>query len=197
MEMIAKKVHRITENLERKGQYNFEVYRGADQPVVVSLADVRVGDRTYPCDTAIDIDPGQQPGSEDATFTTLIHEGVSGQNAEMFDKAVEILNYNYPGKFVRDYTDRSQDVLYNTRERVSNLSPEVVSEHLEEHVKVKARVTPELEHVRAQLGLGPKESATKAEEFAIDWEKTLRHTKDLPHGPEVIYLPRWKRALGE
>lgn len=197
MEMIAKKVQRIAENLEREGKYNFELYRGAGQPVAVSLADVRVGDRTYPCDTAIDIDPGQRPGSEHATLTTFIHEGVSGQHAVMFDKCVETQNYDYPGKFVRDYTDGSQDVLYTTRERVRSLSSEVIDEHLEEHAKVKARVTPALEHVSAQLGLGPKESATEAESFAKNWAGTLRHTRDLPYGPEVTYLPRWKRALGE
>lgn len=141
------------------------------------------------------MDPGQPRGSEHAGFTTFIHEGVSGKNAEAFNRVVDVLNYEYPGKFVRDYSDGSQDSLYTTRERVTKLTPKVVAENLDHHARVKAQVTPELEHLKTRLDLGPKRSSTEAESFALDWAKTFKRTRELTQGDEITCLPRRKRDL--
>lgn len=189
--MLDKLTRKIVRSLERKQQYSFERCEDATgRPFRVSRADVRVGDKVYACDTAIDIDPGQPRGSERAGFTTFIHEGISGRNAEAFNRVVDVLNYEYPGKFVRDYTDGTQDVLYTTRERVTNLTSKVVAENLDHHARVKAAVTPALERLKTQLDSEPKRSATEAESFALDWAKTFKRTRELTQGGEITYLPQ-------
>src|SRR6266498_570764 len=86
----------------RKGDYAFEQVNTDDgRSYFISRADLKVGDGLYPCDTTIDLDPGQRPGSERVTFTTPILDGVSGDNEDRFSKVAEVLSYNYPGKFVR------------------------------------------------------------------------------------------------
>jgi hypothetical protein len=140
------------------------------RPIAVSRGNVKLGDKIYPCDTAFDVDPGQPPGSERGTFSTFIHPGVRGEDVARFEKAVDVLNYDLPGKLVRDYTDKSQDVLYVTSERMSTLTKKEFLENLEHHAQVKAQVTPKLETLRGELRLDLKErtclTETEAEEFA-------------------------------
>jgi hypothetical protein len=150
--------------------------------LLVSRANVKVGNKIYECDTAFDVDPKQPPGSERGTFTTRIHPGASGDNVTRFEKVVDVWNYEFPGKFVRDYVDGSQDVLYVTSERLSTLNKKVFAENIEHHAKVKAQTAPKLEALRAELGLEQKSCLTEAEEFA---RTRFGHTyKSVPLLPE-------------
>lgn len=114
------------------------------------MDDDRFPDRAYPCDTTLHlkiIDQNLPGHSEHAIFGTFIFPGGNGNTGIPFNQAVDKLNYDYLGKFVRDYTDGSQDILYVTTECVNNLTSEVVLAHLYHHAKVKATVTPRLENM--------------------------------------------------
>lgn len=139
----------ILADLEKSG-YKFacnETEEGL--PYFVCWRNVRCGGRVYASDTTIHIDilnPEQPGNSEYAIFCTLICEGLYRNSSESFDRAIDMLNYHYFGKFVRDYADRSQDVMYVTS--INSLTLEVVAEHLLHHVEVKGTLTLGLEKLR-------------------------------------------------
>jgi len=184
---LHKALARIVGKVEN--QYAITAEGNADQPYFVARADVRAGDIVFPCDTSIQLDLAHPQGSERAIFATLIHDGVSGENKPIFGKAIDALNYIYPGKFVHDVSDRSQDILYTTTERVTGLSAKVVAENLDHHAQVKAQVTPELGHLQVLLGLDSKSTTTQAEQYAENWVKHFIDSTSLAHGPQITYLP--------
>ncbi len=186
--MLDKLIRRVMKDAERQ---HFSLERTMDdsgQELTIARANIRVGDKVYPCDTAIDIAPNQLKGTEKVTFTTLISEGVSGEKEEIFRKVIEVLNYDLPGKLVHDHTDRSQDILYTTSERVGKLTPSDLIQNLEHHAQVKALITPELESLITQLGLEEKSSGTESEKFAIDWERTFQDKTASSQKRRAIYL---------
>lgn len=184
------KLQKIVRSLGLK-QHSFEYREDEhDQPLYIRNADVQVGDWVHAADTAISIDRGLQRGSDQVNYTTPISPGMAGENKNAFNRVVDVLNYEYPGKFVRDYTDGSQDVLYTTGERATSVTPEVLNEHLDHHAQVVAEVVPELEHVTFQLRLEPKVSVDEAESFAQSWSRTFISTRKLTSRRKITYLPR-------
>jgi len=144
IEVDLKKQGRKCTNLETDNGQHFLIFWGQ----VRVTDDDRGG--VYPCDTTLHlkiIDQNQPGYSEHAIFGTFIFPGRSGNTGIPFNQAVDKLNYDFLGKFVRDHTDKSQDILYVTTEYVNNLTSEVVLAHLDHHAKVKATVTPRLENM--------------------------------------------------
>ena len=143
------KLREILADLEKQGRSCTHYETNTSQDFTVIWGNVRVGDRLYPCDTAVYlrvIDQTQPLSySEYCFFATFICKGLNGKTGESFNQIVDKLNYDLLGKLVRDYTDSSQDILYVTSERMHGLTTEVFQAHLYHHAKVKATYTPKLE----------------------------------------------------
>ncbi|NER38240.1 MAG: hypothetical protein F6J93_30505 [Oscillatoria sp. SIO1A7] len=151
---MPEKLRQILAELEReKHRRRFDIYRTeAGEFFVVFWSNVEITDdvKIYPCDTVVYVktaDRNQPLFLEWATFATFICHGAL-ENSRAFSNQIDVLNYHYLGKFVRDYTDGSQDILYVTSERLSSLTLEALKAHLEHHAKAKATVIPHLERLR-------------------------------------------------
>lgn len=142
----------IIAELERRGQkFTLSETENGEPSYFVCWRKTKdkITSRVYPADTIIlieKLDPNRLQSSEYATFATFICEGQYKDSGESFNKAIEKLNYHFLGKFVRDCTDESQDIMYITS--LNSLTLEVVGEHLYHHVEVKGTLTPGLERLR-------------------------------------------------
>lgn len=149
---MCDRLPQIITELETQGRKCDRVKTDNNRSFFVVWGQIQIdGYPTYPCDTVVlpkIIDQNQANYSEYILFVTFICEGLNGNAGKPFNKAVDKLNYDCLGKFVRDYTDGSQDILYVTSECLSNLTTEVVKAHLFHHAKVKATFTPTLEKLR-------------------------------------------------
>ncbi len=131
---------------------------GWDREVAYFLSKVTNQDtgQVYPCDTCITVRDISGLLPEDRSqyvfFVTFICHGMKGKGAEIFNETVDRMSYNSDiGKFVRDYTDESNDVLYVTNECLADLTAEIVIGQLEYHAKVKLKVAPVLEQLRKHI----------------------------------------------
>lgn len=141
----------IIDELESRGQKFTLFYEteNGESSFFACWSDIKVSGRVYPVNTIImieQLEAGHLGNSEYVTFVTFICEGQYKDSGESFNEAIEKLNYHYFGKLVRDYTDKSQDIMYITS--LNSLTLEVVGEHLDHHVEVKGALTPGFERLR-------------------------------------------------
>lgn len=183
---LVRKGRRVVNQVEERG-YVVERHEGPlGEPIAAFRGKVSVGNRTFPCDTALSLNVGDVPGGGRAEFTTFIYGGRQGENAEHLRQVVDNFSHDLHGKLVRDYTDDSHDVIYATSEPMSRLNRDLVIDNVHHHAQVKARILPHLKLLDEQLDLEPHTSLTDSERFAKDYMRTV---KGLPSPPEIIYLP--------
>lgn len=170
----------------KRNNYNMEL--GADGLTYVIRGNVVFGTTQYACDTVISEDVKQPDGAPAAIFSTYIYSGLSGEKMQYFTQLVGLMNYRYLGKFVNDFTDGSQDLIYVTRERLDKLSQQVIDKHLIHHAQVKSQVAPALEAISSELGLQPKLPDSKDPEFQSLAGQFMRVIR--AHSSETIkYVP--------
>ena len=144
---------------------NYNIESGTDGLTYIVRGNIVFGTMQYACDTVISEDVKQPDGAPAAIFSTYIYSGLSGENMQYFTELIGLMNYRYLGKFVNDFTDGSQDLIYVTRERLDKLSWQVIDKHLIHHAQVKSQVAPAVKTISSKLGLQLKSSDSKDSNF--------------------------------
>jgi len=157
--------------------------------IYIVRGNIVFGSNQYPCDTAISEDVKQPDGAPAAIFSTYIHSGLSGEKMQYFTQLVGLMNYRYLGKFVNDFTDQSQDLLYVTRERLDKLSRKVVDRHLLHHAQVKAQVTPAVESIASALGLEKTMPGVGKDPAFQEWAEQFVSALKLHSQENIQYVP--------
>lgn len=130
-ESVQQKIGQLANRINKRN--SFLIKQESDQSLTakyVSYGDIQIDENTtIPCDTAIDTFQ-LSANSSHVSFTTLLTDGVSGNDEDVFNKVTDVLNAILPGKVLHDYNDGSRDVLYSTNERAANLTQKVLEEQL-------------------------------------------------------------------
>lgn len=167
---------------------NYNIEFGTDGLIYIVRGNIVFGTMQYACDTVISEDVKQPDGAPTAIFSTYIHSGLSGEKMQYFTQLIGLMNYRYLGKFVNDFTDGSQDLIYVTRERLDKLSRQVVDKHLIHHAQVKSQVAPAVVTISSKLGLQCKSLDNEDPDFqklASQFMGVLRAQSD----ETIQYIP--------
>jgi len=185
MRQLERQTEKALEQVAEKGYVIKRFGDSLDEPIAAFSGKVRVGDDVFKCETALNLNSGDIPGGTRAEFTTYIHGGRQGENVEHWNRTIENLNYDLPGKLVQDYTDGSNDVLYVTSEAASKLDGDLVIENIHHHAQTKAKLKPHLEYLDKQLRLEPHKNLTDSEQFAANYVNSIRK---LPTAAQIRYI---------
>jgi hypothetical protein len=185
--LFGKQPKEIINQVKKQG-YAVERPNGdsSDQPIAAFRGKVAVGNRSFPCDTALSVNNADVPGGGRAEFSTFIWGGRQGKNLEHLNRVIDNYNCHLPGKLVRDYTDDSYDIMYVTSEPQSKLDTHLVVENVHHHAQMKARLMPEFEHLDNKLNLHPRTSLSPSERYG---KNHMRSNLELPSIPDITYTP--------
>lgn len=185
--LFRKKPKDIIDQVKKQGYAVERRYGGSPyQPIAAFRGKVSVGNRSFPCDTALSVNDAHVPGGGRAEFSTFVYGGRQGKNLEHLNKVIDNYNCHLPGKLVRDYTDDSYDVMYVTSEPASKLDTGLVVENIHHHAQTKARLLPEIEHLDSKLNLQARTSLSPSERFG---KNHMKSNLELPSIPDITYTP--------